>query len=100
MTRVFDAAFVRKLGEDIDANVVPILEGCNEILPELIEVDRGLYTTVALPMAAAYSIATSTVTESLAGTAECFRQMRDALDACAQDMTDTDDACAKAFEGN
>jgi hypothetical protein len=100
MGRVFDAAFVRRLGADIDANVVPILESTNEILPELSEVDRGLYTTVTLPMAAAYTMATSTVTESMAGAAECFRRMREALDACAQDMEDTDDACAQAFGGN
>jgi len=100
MARVFDAEFVRRIGTNIDANVVPILESTNEVLPVLSEIDRGLYTTVTLPMAAAYSIATSTVTESMAGAAQCFREMRDALDSCAQDMTDTDEACAKAFGGN
>jgi len=100
MSRVFDTAFVRQVGAGIDANVVPILESTNEILPELSAVDRGLYTTVTLPMAAAYSIATSTVTESMAGAAQCFRELRDALDACAQDMEDTDDACTQAFGGN
>lgn len=97
MARVFDAEFVRRLGANIDANVVPILEGTDEVLPELDDIDRGLYTTVTLPMAASYSAATATVTESMAGAAECFRQMREALDGCAKDMTDTDDACAKAF---
>ncbi|HEX2144485.1 MAG TPA: type VII secretion target [Glycomyces sp.] len=100
MARVFDAEFVRQLGTNIDANVVPVLESTDEVLPELSAVDRGLYTTVALPMAAAYSMATSTVTESMAGAAQCFREMREALDACAQDMEDTDDACAQAFGGN
>ncbi|SDD84759.1 type VII secretion target [Glycomyces harbinensis] len=99
MARVFDTAFVRQLGAGIDANVVPILESTNEILPELSAVDRGLYTTVTLPMAAAYTMAASTVTESMAGAAECFREMREALDACAQDMEDTDDACAQSFGG-
>lgn len=97
MARVFDAEFVRGLGAGIDANVVPILESTDEILPTLSDVDRGLYTTVTLPMAAAYSMATATVTESLAGAAQCFREMRESLDACAQDMEDTDDACATAF---
>ncbi|RRR99463.1 type VII secretion target [Glycomyces terrestris] len=100
MTRIFDPEFVRRLGEGIDGKVVPVLESTNEDLPALSEIDRSLYTTVTLPMAAAYSAATATVTESMAGAAECFRQLRDALDACAQDMTDTDDACAKAFGGN
>ncbi|MEU5871841.1 MULTISPECIES: hypothetical protein [Glycomyces] len=100
MTRIFDPEFVRGLGAGIDANVVPVLESTNEDLPELSAIDRSLYTTVTLPMAAAYSLATATVTESMAGAAEGFRQMRDALDACAQDMTDTDDACARAFGGN
>ncbi|GAA2269473.1 hypothetical protein GCM10009853_023790 [Glycomyces scopariae] len=99
MTRIFDPEFVRRLGEGIDAKVVPVLESTDEVLPALSEIDRSLYTTVTLPMAAAYSLATSTVTESMAGAAECFRQMRDALDSCAQDMTDTDDACSKAFGG-
>ncbi|MEU6246672.1 hypothetical protein [Glycomyces sp. NPDC047010] len=100
MTRIFDPEFVRRLGEGIDANVVPVLESTNEDLPALSAIDRSLYTTVTLPMAAAYSLATATVTESMAGAAEGFRQMRDALDACAQDMTDADDACARAFGGN
>jgi hypothetical protein len=100
MSRVFDPEFVRRLGANIDAKVVPVLEETNEILPELTAVDRGLYTTVTLPMAAAYSLATSTATESMAGAAQCFREMREALDGCAQDMEDTDDACAKAFGGN
>jgi hypothetical protein len=97
MARVFDAEFVRALGAGIDANVVPILESTDEILPTLSDADRGLYTTVALPMAASYSMATATVTESLAGAAQTFREMREALDACAQDMEDTDGACATAF---
>lgn len=100
MGRVFDAAFVRQLGADIDANVVPILESTDEILPALSEADRGLYTTVTLPMAAAYTMATSTVTESMAGAAECFRRMREALDGCAQDMEDADDASAQSLGGN
>lgn len=100
MSRVFDVEFVRRLGANIDANVVPVLEETNDILPELTAVDRGLYTTVTLPMAAAYTAATSTVTESMAGAAQCFREMREALDGCAQDMEDTDAACAQAFDGN
>jgi hypothetical protein len=97
MTRIFDPEFVRRLGEGIDGSVVPVLESTNEVLPALSEIDRSLYTTVTLPMAAAYTMATSTVTESMSGAAECFRNLRDALDSCAQDMTDTDDACAEAF---
>ncbi|GAA1660853.1 hypothetical protein GCM10009830_02430 [Glycomyces endophyticus] len=100
MTRIFDPEFVSGLGERIDQKVVPVLQSTNEDLPALSELDRSLYTTVTLPMAAAYSLATSTVTESMAGAAECFRQMRDALESCAKDMTDTDDACAQAFGGN
>lgn len=95
--RVFDCAFVRALGADIESKVVPILEETNAILPELTGIDRSLYTTVTLPMAAAYSAATSTVTESMAGAAQCFREMRGALDDCAQAMEDTDAACAQAF---
>lgn len=100
MARVFDAAFVRQLAANIDANVVPILESADEVLPELGEVDRGLDAPVALPMAAAYPEASAAATEAMAAAAECLRQMREALDGCAQDMTDTDDACAKAFGGN
>jgi hypothetical protein len=100
MTRVFDSEFVRQLGADIEAKVVPILESTDQCLEIMSEIDRGLYTTVTLPMAAAYSIATSTVTESMAGAAECFREVNAALDACAQDMDDTDEACATAFGAN
>ncbi len=100
MTRVFDSEFVRRLGADIEANVVPILESTDEYLQVMSEIDRGLYTTVTLPMAAAYSIATSHVTESMAGAAACFRKVNTALDTCAQDMDDTDEACATAFGAN
>ncbi|MFG3342527.1 hypothetical protein [Glycomyces sp. NPDC048151] len=100
MTRVFDSEFVRQLGADIEANVVPILESTDQYLQVMSEIDRGLYTTVTLPMAAAYSIATSTVAESMAGAAACFREVNAALDACAQDMDDTDEACATAFGAN
>ncbi len=97
--RVFDCDFVRGLGADIESKVVPVLEETNAILPELNGIDRSLYTAVTLPMAAAYTMATSTVTESMAGAAQCFREMREALDGCAQDMEDTDGACAAAFGG-
>ncbi|WP_026928514.1 hypothetical protein [Glycomyces tenuis] len=97
MSRVFEPEFVRRLGANIDAKVVPILEETNALLPELTNIDRNLYTTVTLPMAASYSVATSTLTESLAGAAQCFRDMREALEGSAKDMEDTDDACAKAF---
>jgi hypothetical protein len=97
MTRVFDVEFVRGLGPAINDKVLPILESTNEVLPELSDLDRSLYTTVTLPMAAAYSMATSTVTESMAGAAQCFREMNDALEACAAAAEETDEAVGKTF---
>ncbi|MCD0442306.1 hypothetical protein LO763_01530 [Glycomyces sp. A-F 0318] len=99
MGRVFDAAFVRQVGANIDANVVPVLESTDAILPELSAVDRGLHASVALPMAASYTTAVSAATESMAAAAESFRRMREALDGCAQDMEDADEACARSFGG-
>lgn len=96
---VCDTEFVRRLGADIEAQVLPVLEEASELLPELRELDRNLHTTVTLPMAAAYTEAVSTVAESMIGAAECFREMHGALKDCAQDYEDTDAACAKAFGG-
>ncbi|GAB3220008.1 hypothetical protein GCM10027447_03840 [Glycomyces halotolerans] len=92
-----DTEFVSRLGADIENEVVPILEEATAILPELRAVDRSLYTSVTLPMAAAYTAAVSTVTESMAGAAECFREMHGALEDCAADYEACDDAVATAF---
>lgn len=97
MGRVFDAAFVRQVGADIDANVVSVLDGTGEILPGLDAFAPGLDAAVALPMAAAYTAATAAAAEATAGAAECLRRMREALDGCAQDMEDADDASARSF---
>lgn len=99
MDTVCDTEFVRRLGADIETRVVPLLEEASATIPELRGLDRSLYTTVTLPMAAAYTTAVSTVAESMAGAAECFREMHGALEGCAQDYEDTDAACAKAFDG-
>lgn len=97
MSRVFDAEFVRGLSAGIDANVVPILESTNEVLPELGAIDRSLYTVVTVSMAAAYTMANATVAESMEGAGQCFRELREALDGCADDMEAADEACADAF---
>ncbi|MCH7229374.1 hypothetical protein L0U85_00630 [Glycomyces sp. L485] len=90
---------MRQLGVDIENQVVPILEEAAEILPDLRDADRGLYTAVTLPMAAAYTAAVSTVAESMAGAAECFRDMHGALEDCASDYEACDAAVAQAFGG-
>lgn len=97
MSRVFDTEFVTQMAANIDEKVVPVLESTNEDLPELQGIDRGLYTVVVWPMAAAYTVATATVTECMSGAAECFREMRAALDGCVQDMQAADDATATEF---
>ena len=94
-----DPEFVSGLGADIENEVVPILEEATAILPELRDVDRSLYTSVTLPMAAAYTTAVSTVMESMAGAAECFREMHGALEGCAEEYKAVDSAVAKAFGG-
>jgi hypothetical protein len=98
MTRVVDVDFLKGLGPSITEKVFPILESTNEVLPELSKIDRSLYTTVTIPMAAAYSMATATVTESMAGAAECFRGMNEALASCAKDAEESDQAVAKLFD--
>ncbi|MQM28523.1 hypothetical protein [Glycomyces albidus] len=98
MTRVVDVDFLKGLGPSITEKVIPILESTNEVLPELSKIDRSLYTTVTLPMAAAYSMATATVTESMAGAAECFRGMNEALASCAKDAEESDQAVARLFK--
>lgn len=100
MTRNFDCEFVSQMAANIDANVLPVLESTNDVLPDLSSLDRSLYTAVMLPMAAAYTVATATVTECMSGAAECFREMRTALDGCVQDMQAADEACATEFGGN
>jgi hypothetical protein len=96
---VCDTEFVRELGANLESTVVPILESTNDILPELSAVDRGLYTAVTLPMAVAYSMATATVTESMAGAAECFRQLHQVIDECAEHWDEVDQAVDTAFGG-
>lgn len=102
MSRNFDCGFVSQMAANIEDNVLPVLEETNadECLPALSALDRSLYTTVTLPMAAAYTVATATVTECMSGAAECFREMRTALDGCVEDMQAADDACAAEFGGN
>lgn len=97
MTRVFDTEFVAQMAANIDDKIVPVLESTNEDIPELHTIDRSLYTVVTLPLAAAYTVATATVTECMSGAAECFREMRTALDGCVQDMQAADDATATEF---
>ncbi|MEU6857671.1 hypothetical protein AB0B28_02155 [Glycomyces sp. NPDC046736] len=97
MSRVFDPEFVRGLSAGIDADVVPILESTNEILPELGAIDRSLYTVTTISMAVAYTAAHATVAESMQGAGECFRELNAALDACVTDMEDADAACASEF---
>lgn len=94
-----DTEFVRQLGVDIENEVVPILEEATATLPELRAVDRSLYTAITLPMAAAYTTAVSTVVESMAGAAECFREMHGALEGCASDYESVDGAVATALGG-
>lgn len=97
MTRVVDVDFLKGLGPSITEKVIPILESTSDVLPELSKIDRSLYTTVTLPMAAAYSTAAATVAESMAGAAECFRGMNEALASCAKDAEETDQAVARLF---
>ncbi|THV30115.1 hypothetical protein [Glycomyces paridis] len=97
MSRVFDPEFVRGLSAGIDANVVPILESVNEVLPNLGAIDRSLYTVVTVSMAAAYTAANATVAESMEGAAQCFRELHGALEDCAVEMEAADEACATAF---
>ncbi|THV41877.1 hypothetical protein [Glycomyces buryatensis] len=101
MSRVFDLDFVQGIADNIDSKVVPILEEANDesVLPALNGLDRALYTAVTLPLALSYSLATATVTESMAGAAEGFREMCEALDACIADMEEIDGVVASAFGG-
>ncbi|THV42999.1 hypothetical protein [Glycomyces buryatensis] len=96
---VCDTEFVEQLGPDIEREVAPILEEASDMLPELRSLDRGLYTAVTLPMAASYTMAVTTVTESMAGAAECFKEMNDAIAGCAADYRDIDGTVASALGG-
>jgi len=97
MSRVFDAQFVGQLNTNINDNVVPILESTNEPLGNLESIDRAMYTVVTRTMAIAYTTAVATVTESMEGAGQCFRELHDALEGCVTDMEGADEACAKAF---
>ncbi|MEV3939331.1 hypothetical protein AB0K52_25545 [Glycomyces sp. NPDC049804] len=99
MSRVFDAAFVTQLNENINSKVVPILESTNEPLGNLEAIDRALYTAVTRTMAIAYTTAVATVTECMEGAGQCFRELHDAVEGCVKDMEDADEACATAFGG-
>ncbi|MEU6857713.1 hypothetical protein AB0B28_02365 [Glycomyces sp. NPDC046736] len=96
---VCDTEFVKQLGPDIENEIAPILEEASDILPELRALDRGLYTVVTLPMAAAYTTAVTTVTESMQGASECFKEMNDAISGCAADYEELDRVVAQAFGG-